>query len=82
MLKQQISSTPSPVHPVARPNLAATLRVESSKKKVQELKNNCTYHDTTPQFDWEVRKTPAWKTLSFKQVIISIIYKMYINGYL
>ncbi|XP_065354565.1 uncharacterized protein LOC135949035 [Calliphora vicina] len=60
-------STPSPVHPVARPNLAATLRVESSKKKVKELKNNCTYHDTTPQFDWEVRKTPAWKTLSFNE---------------
>ncbi|KAM7364227.1 uncharacterized protein ACRADG_000803 [Cochliomyia hominivorax] len=60
-------STPSPVHPVARPNLAATLRVESSKKKVKELKNNCTYHDTTPQFDWEVRKTPAWKTLSLNE---------------
>ncbi|XP_023300667.2 uncharacterized protein LOC111682904 [Lucilia cuprina] len=60
-------STPSPVHPVARPNLAATLRVESSKKKVKELKNNCTYHDSTPQFDWEVRKTPAWKTLSFNE---------------
>ncbi|XP_036335256.1 uncharacterized protein LOC118745731 [Rhagoletis pomonella] len=61
------NSTPSPVHPVARPNLAATLRVEVSKKKLKELQNNCTYHDSTPQFDWEVRKTPAWKSLSLNE---------------
>ncbi|XP_029406151.2 uncharacterized protein LOC105226606 [Bactrocera dorsalis] len=58
---------PSPIHPVARPNLAATLRVEVSKKKLKELKNNCTYYDDTPQFDWEVRKTPAWKSLSLNE---------------
>ncbi|XP_005184489.2 uncharacterized protein LOC101891184 [Musca domestica] len=66
-------NTPSPVHPVARPNLAATLRVECSKKKVKELKNNCTYHDKTPQVDWEVRKTPAWKTLSLNETHQEII---------
>ncbi|XP_073847037.1 uncharacterized protein [Musca autumnalis] len=66
-------NTPSPIHPVARPNLAATLRVESSKKKVKELKNNCTYHDKTPQVDWEVRKTPAWKTLSLNETHQEII---------
>ncbi|XP_022213340.2 uncharacterized protein LOC111068274 isoform X2 [Drosophila obscura] len=57
----------SPLHPVARPNLAATLRAEVSRKKVKELKNNCTYHDPRPQFDWEVRKTPAWKSLSLNE---------------
>lgn len=62
---KRISSV-SPQHPVARPNLAATLRAEVSRKKVKELKNNCTYHDPIPQFDWEVRKTPAWKSLSLK----------------
>ncbi|XP_061390015.1 uncharacterized protein LOC133325249 [Musca vetustissima] len=66
-------NTPSPIHPVARPNLAATLRVECSKKKVKELKNNCTYHDKTPQVDWEVRKTPAWKTLSLNETHQEII---------
>uniref|UniRef100_A0A1A9WFU6 Uncharacterized protein n=1 Tax=Glossina brevipalpis TaxID=37001 RepID=A0A1A9WFU6_9MUSC len=60
-------STPSPLHPAARPNLAATLRVEHVKKKVKELQDNCTYQDTTPQFDWEVRKTPAWKSLSLNE---------------
>ncbi|XP_067642963.1 uncharacterized protein [Eurosta solidaginis] len=58
---------PSPIHPVARPNLAATLRAEVSKRKLKELQNNCTYYDTTPQFDWEVRKTPAWKSLSLNE---------------
>ncbi|XP_030374338.1 uncharacterized protein LOC115623921 [Scaptodrosophila lebanonensis] len=61
------NSSASPMHPVARPNLAATLRAEVSRKKVKELKNNCTYHDPTPQFDWEVRKTPAWKSLSLNE---------------
>ncbi|XP_013098702.2 uncharacterized protein LOC106081356 [Stomoxys calcitrans] len=66
-------SSPSPVHPVARPNLAATLRVECSRKKVKELKNNCTYYDKTPQIDWEVRKTPAWKSLSLNETHQEII---------
>ncbi|XP_017091251.2 uncharacterized protein [Drosophila bipectinata] len=57
----------SPLHPVARPNLAATLRAEVSRKKVKELKNNCTFHDPRPPFDWEVRKTPAWKSLSLNE---------------
>ncbi|KAL7727205.1 hypothetical protein ACLKA6_004469 [Drosophila palustris] len=57
----------SPQHPVARPNLAATLRAEVSRKKVKDLQNNCTYHDPRPQFDWEVRKTPAWKSLSLNE---------------
>ncbi|XP_034132592.1 uncharacterized protein LOC117586542 isoform X1 [Drosophila guanche] len=61
------TSSVSPLHPVARPNLAATLRAEVSRKKVKELKNNCTYHDPRPQFDWEVRKTPAWKSLSLNE---------------
>ncbi|XP_055905058.1 uncharacterized protein LOC129940675 [Eupeodes corollae] len=57
----------SPIHPVARPNLAATLRLQVSKKKVKELKNNCTFNDHRPQVDWEVRKTPAWKSLSHNE---------------
>ncbi|XP_068158037.1 uncharacterized protein [Drosophila tropicalis] len=58
----------SPQHPVARPNLAATLRAEVSRKKVKELRNqNCTYHEPRPSFDWEVRKTPAWKSLSLNE---------------
>ncbi|EDW59686.2 uncharacterized protein [Drosophila virilis] len=61
------TSSVSPQHPVARPNLAATLRAEVSRKKVKELQNNCTYHDPRPQFDWEVRKTPAWKSLSLNE---------------
>lgn len=68
-LEQLPKRTPSvsPQHPVARPNLAATLRAEVSRKKVKELQNNCTYHDPRPQFDWEVRKTPAWKSLSLNE---------------
>lgn len=63
--KRPISA--SPVYPVARPNLAATLRKEISKKKLEELDNHCTFRDTnTPQVDWEVRKTPAWKSLSLR----------------
>ncbi|CAD6991296.1 unnamed protein product [Ceratitis capitata] len=65
--ENQKHNTPSPIHPVARPNLAATLRAEVSKKKLRELQNNCTYNDSTPQFDWEVRKTPAWKSLSLNE---------------
>lgn len=65
-LPKRATSSVSPQHPVARPNLAATLRAEVSRKKVKELKNNCTYHDPRPQYDWEVRKTPAWKSLSLK----------------
>ncbi|KAH8359017.1 hypothetical protein KR093_003953 [Drosophila rubida] len=61
------TSSVSPLHPVARPNLAATLRAEVSRKKVKELQNNCTFHDPRPQFDWEVRKTPAWKSLSLNE---------------
>ncbi|KAH8344164.1 hypothetical protein KR084_006801 [Drosophila pseudotakahashii] len=64
---QRRSPSVSPLHPVSRPNLAATLRAEVSRKKVKELKNNCTYHDPRPQFDWEVRKTPAWKSLSLNE---------------
>ncbi|XP_055848055.1 uncharacterized protein LOC129913421 [Episyrphus balteatus] len=61
------ASSVSPIHPVARPNLAATLRLEVSKKKVKELQNNCTYNDHRSQIDWEVRKTPAWKSLSHNE---------------
>ncbi|KAH8294749.1 hypothetical protein KR018_002485 [Drosophila ironensis] len=61
------SPSVSPLHPVARPNLAATLRAEVSRKKVKELKNNCTFHDPRPPFDWGVRKTPAWKSLSLNE---------------
>ncbi|XP_026831555.1 uncharacterized protein LOC6552380 isoform X2 [Drosophila erecta] len=50
---QRRTPSVSPLHPVSRPNLAATLRAEVSRKKVKELKNNCTYHDPRPQFDWE-----------------------------
>ncbi|XP_017044325.1 uncharacterized protein LOC108090239 [Drosophila ficusphila] len=64
---QRRTPSVSPLHPVSRPNLAATLRAEVSRKKVKELKNNCTYHDPRPQFDWEVRKTPAWKSLSLNE---------------
>ncbi|XP_062124013.1 uncharacterized protein LOC133837317 isoform X1 [Drosophila sulfurigaster albostrigata] len=68
-LEQLPKRTPSvsPQHPVARPNLAATLRAEVARKKVKELQNNCTYHDPRPQYDWEVRKTPAWKSLSLNE---------------
>ncbi|XP_050745197.1 uncharacterized protein LOC108032876 isoform X3 [Drosophila biarmipes] len=64
---QRRTPSVSPLHPVSRPNLAATLRAEVSRKKVKELKNNCTFHDPRPQFDWEVRKTPAWKSLSLNE---------------
>lgn len=70
---QRRTPSVSPLHPVSRPNLAATLRAEVSRKKVKELKNNCTYHDPRPQFDWEVRKTPAWKSLSLKWVVHQIL---------
>lgn len=60
-----------PIYPAARPNLAANLRVETSRKKVYEIKN--VDQDlippmrTNPQkINWGVRKSPAWKSIYFE----------------
>lgn len=60
-----------PIYPVARPNLAAHLRAETSRKKVYEIKN--LEHEIIPpmrthqnKINWGVRKSPAWKSIYFE----------------
>lgn len=73
-------TTPIPSsYPVNRPNLAATLRVQSARQKVRELakpksivpKNKLTKSASTPTMrsagaGWGVRKSPAWRSMNYE----------------
>lgn len=58
--------TPSPLYPVNRPNLAATLRYEHSRNKIQELKERSasSLAGSVRPFRWNVQKTPGWQSLA------------------
>lgn len=72
-------STPIPTsYPVNRPNLAATLRVQSARQKVRELakpkslvpENKLTTVRRPMGCDgkdgWGVRKAPAWRSMTYE----------------
>lgn len=65
---------PKPLHPITRPNLAATLRTEWVKKKMFEMSqdpNNIFYNDKYNKLDWGVKKTPAWKAMALEYRFIT-----------
>lgn len=59
-------TAPSPLYPVNRPNLAATLRFEHSRNKIQELKERASSSlaGTVRPYRWNVQKTPGWQSLA------------------
>lgn len=60
--------TPSPMYPVNRPNLAATLRFEHSRNKLKELSERASSSLSCPvrPFRWGVKKTPGWQSLAYE----------------
>ena len=74
VISSSCESTPLPSsYPVNRPNLAATLRVQSARQKVRELAKPkslvpenkltvCEGHKNA----WGVRKAPAWKSMTYE----------------
>ncbi|XP_063706117.1 protein FAM161A [Culicoides brevitarsis] len=61
------TTQPSPLYPVNRPNLAATLRYEHSRHKIQELQERATSSlsgSTVRPYRWNVQKTPGWQSLA------------------
>ncbi|XP_052868129.1 uncharacterized protein LOC128274083 [Anopheles cruzii] len=58
--------TPSPIYPVNRPNLAATLRTEWCRKKLRELELDEVTADKklAPRFRWGVKKSQAFQNLN------------------
>ncbi|XP_055375443.1 uncharacterized protein LOC129608140 [Condylostylus longicornis] len=68
-LKVSLSTTPSPVYPAARSNLAATLRAQLTHKphldpspSPSDLK-----YKTKSRFNWDVKRTPGWKSLIYRE---------------
>lgn len=59
---------PRPLYPVNRPNLAATLRFEHSRKRLKELSDlsESIIQGTVKPFRWNVKKTPGWQALSYE----------------
>lgn len=57
------------MYPAARPNLAANLRVEWVRKKMDEMSFNkdLTFpKEKLKRSSWGVSKTPAWKSLQYE----------------
>jgi protein FAM161A len=63
--KSNISITPAPIYPVNRPNLAATLRFQVSRKKLQRLRDNreVQNRENLKRPTWGVRHTHAFQQL-------------------
>lgn len=64
---QFLRSTPQPIYPAARPNLAANLRAEWARKKICDLTCGTVppkLRDTRAA--WDVRKMPGWKSLYYE----------------
>lgn len=62
-------SSPVPLYPAARPNLAANLRVEWARKKLCEMSfgTDKTFpKEKLKRPNWGVRKTSAWKSLYYE----------------
>lgn len=59
---------PRPLYPVNRPNLAATLRYEHSRRRLKELSelSESIIQGTVKPFRWNVKKTPGWQALSYE----------------
>ncbi|XP_053698605.1 protein FAM161A [Sabethes cyaneus] len=56
----------TPIYPVNRPNLAATLRTEWCRKKLRELDlEEDSLQKKTPKFEWGVKKSQAFQNLTF-----------------
>lgn len=77
IVSSSCETTPIPSsYPVNRPNLAATLRVQSARHKVRELskpkslvpENRLTSTSRCSQSKnaWGVRKSPAWKSMNYE----------------
>ncbi|XP_059610917.1 protein FAM161A [Phlebotomus argentipes] len=61
-------SSPMPIYPINRPNLAATLRFQHSRQKLRELNKP----ESPPEhlsrqrhMDWGIRRNPAWKAIYY-----------------
>lgn len=68
-MSSSVNVSPVPMYPAARPNLAANLRAQWSRKKLHEL--SIEPQKTFPKEklrrpNWGVRKSPAWKSLYFE----------------
>lgn len=67
-----LQSTPVPIYPAARPNLAANLRAEWSRKKICDLTCGVPAESRTgvgrgeSRQSWGVRKMPGWKSLYYE----------------
>uniref|UniRef100_A0A1B0CMU4 Uncharacterized protein n=1 Tax=Lutzomyia longipalpis TaxID=7200 RepID=A0A1B0CMU4_LUTLO len=61
-------SSPMPIYPINRPNLAATLRFQHSRKKLIELSKPSSppeYSTKRHNMAWGIRKNPAWKAIYY-----------------
>lgn len=71
---QFLRSTPVPIYPAARPNLAANLRAEWSRKKICDVTcdrtpanaRHATATSSEQRHSWGVRKMPGWKSLYYE----------------
>ncbi|KAG4075640.1 hypothetical protein HA402_003465 [Bradysia odoriphaga] len=66
--KSSYQTSPIPIYPSARPNLAANLRVEWARKKLSEMsiksEKNCP-KESGRRTSWGIRKSPGWKSLYY-----------------
>lgn len=81
IVSSSCGTTPIPSYPVNRPNLAATLRVQSARQKVRDLAkpksivprnkltetavNPTTRSQSKDSGGWGVRKSPAWRSMNY-----------------
>lgn len=59
----------TPIYPVNRPNLAATLRTEWCRKKLRDLDLEDSGADSVkkaPKFQWGVKKSQAFQNLNIE----------------
>lgn len=67
--KSSYQTSPIPIYPSARPNLAANLRVEWARKKLSELSIKSEKNkpkDIGRRTSWGIRKSPGWKSLYYE----------------
>ncbi|GAB0087656.1 uncharacterized protein DMENIID0001_019900 [Sergentomyia squamirostris] len=61
-------SSPMPIYPINRPNLAATLRFQHSRQKIREMSKSPSPPEHLSQrrrMDWGIKKNPAWKSIYY-----------------
>lgn len=67
--KSSYQTSPIPIYPTARPNLAANLRVEWARKKLSELSMKSEKNvpkEKCRRSSWGIRKSPGWKSLYYE----------------